>query len=141
MGERVEASTARMRFSLALVGLFGGAALLLAGLGVYGVVAYLASGRTREIGLRMALGARTSGVLWLVVRQGVGPALAGVAAGTLLALAAGRALAGLLYGVRPTDPAVHLAAPAVLALTAVLASLLPAWRAARVDPTVALREE
>jgi predicted permease len=141
MRERVDRSMGRMRFSLLLVGLFGGAALLLAALGVYGVVAYTVSQRTREIGLRVALGARTSGVLWLVLRQGMAPALGGVAAGTLLSLATGHALSGLLYAVRPTDLAVHLTAPAVLAAAAAMASLGPAWRAARVDPTVALRAD
>ncbi len=141
MRERVDGSMGRMRFSLVLVGLFGGAALLLASLGVYGVVAFTVSQRTREIGLRVALGARTPGVLWLVVRQGTGPALAGVAVGSVLALAMGHALSGLLYAVRPTDPAVHVIAPAVLLAAAVAASLVPAWCAARVDPTVALRAD
>jgi putative ABC transport system permease protein len=140
--ERVRAeSLARERFLMALLLLFAGVALVLAIVGVYGVTAQAARQRTQEIGVRMALGARTADVLGLVVRHGLRLIAAGVALGILAALLATRAMGGMLYGVGPSDPVTFLAVALVLALTGFLASWLPARRAARTDPAVALRTE
>jgi predicted permease len=116
-------------------------ALLLAALGVYGVVSHMVSQRTREIGIRMALGAARGDVVRLVVRQGLGLALQAVAAGLVAALALTGALSRLLYGVDARDPATLAACAGLLSLTALVASCAPAWRAARVDPVTALRAE
>ena len=114
---------------------------MLALLGIYGVTAFSVSQRTREIGVRMALGAQRSHVLGLVLRQGVVLAVVGVVLGPLAALGATRLLASLLFGVAPTDVIAFAGAAAALALAAVAASWLPARRAAGVDPIVALRSE
>ena len=115
--------------------------MLLAGIGLYGVMAYSVSQRTREIGIRMALGARQEGVLRMVMRQGLLLALLGIAAGLAISLAATPQLAPLLYGVSPTDPVSIAGAALFLIAVAVLASLFPALRATRVDPILALRQE
>ena len=120
---------------------FGGLALFLAVVGLYGVKSYAVSRRTREIGLRMALGAQRAGVLWLVLRQGLVMTGAGLLLGVLLSVATARLLAGLLYEVRTFDPLVFALAPALLAGSALLASWLPARRATRVSPMEALRQE
>jgi predicted permease len=120
---------------------FGGLALLLAVVGVYGVKSYVVSQRTREIGIRMALGARPASVMWLVLREGVWLTAMGLAIGLPLAALAGRALSGLLYQVSPLDPVVFAAAPLVLAVAAVAACYLPARRATRIMPLTALRTE
>ena len=120
---------------------FGGLALFLAVVGLYGVKSYVVSQRTREIGLRMALGAQRGGVLWLVLRQGLVMTGAGLLFGALLSVATARLLAGLLYEVRTFDPLVFALAPMLLAGSALLASWLPARRAARVSPMEALRQE
>ena len=120
---------------------FGGLALFLAVVGLYGVKSYVVSRRTREIGLRMALGAQRAGVLWLVLRQGLVMTGAGLLFGALLSVATARLLAGLLYEVRTLDPLVFALAPTLLAGSALLASWLPARRAARVSPMEALRQE
>ena len=120
---------------------FGMLALAVAALGLYSVLAYLVAHRTREIGVRIALGARQGEVFALVLRQGVPPVLAGAAAGAALALMAARYAAGLLYGVGPGDPAAYLSAGAALLVVAVLACLVPGWRAGRVDPMSALRAD
>jgi putative ABC transport system permease protein len=129
------------RFALLLLGLFAGVALLLAAVGVYGVMSYGVVQRTREIGIRMALGAEPRSVLALVMRQGSGVAGAGVLAGGVLALGAAKAVAGALYGVSFLDPLAWGSAFAVLLLVASLANLIPARRASRVDPSLALRSE
>jgi putative ABC transport system permease protein len=116
-------------------------ALLLATFGVYGIVSYMVSQRTHEIGIRMALGATRGDVLRLVVRQGLRLALQAVAVGLLAALLFTSALARLLYGVEARDPATLLGCAAALTLTALVASCAPAWRATRVDPIVALHTE
>ncbi len=137
----VRAATADQRLWGGLFGAFAAAALALATVGVYGVVAYQASRRTRELGVRVALGARPGDVRRLVVGAGARLAGLGVALGLALAAAVTRALAGSLYGVSPTDPAVLAAVAAALGGAALLASWLPARRAARVAPTEALRAE
>jgi predicted permease len=124
-----------------LLTVFGGLALLLAVVGVYGVKSYVVSQRTREIGIRMALGARSSSVRWLVLRDGVWLTACGLAIGLPIAALIGRALSGLLYEVSPLDPLVFAVAPALLALASVAACYLPARRATRIVPLAALRNE
>ena len=137
----VDFSLAPRRASLTLLGAFAGIAVLLAAIGLYGLIAYSVTQRTQEIGVRMALGARARDVLVMVLRQGLSLAAAGVAAGLLAALLLSRLMTGLLYGVGAADPWTFVVVPLVLALVAVLASVLPARRAARVDPMAALRSE
>ncbi len=139
MDEWIAESVARPRLTAVLLGAFAGLALLLGAVGVYGVIAYTVGERTREIGLRIALGAGVGDVVGMVLRQGALLAAAGIGAGLLASLAATRALAGLLYGVTATDPLTFAVVPAVLAAAALLATWLPARRASRVDPMTALR--
>jgi hypothetical protein len=129
------------RLGAALFSALGGLALLVAAVGIYSVVAYTFSQRTHELGVRIALGARTSNVLRLVVAEGLRMVLIGIAAGVALALGAGKLVASLLYGVSPRDPLVIALVALTLVAVGILACLLPAWRAARVDPVVALRSE
>jgi putative ABC transport system permease protein len=124
-----------------LLSAFAASALLLGGLGLYGVMSHAVGQRAREMGVRIALGAHKRDVLALVVGEGVRLALLGIALGLLGALGLSRLLAGLLFGVSGSDALTRVAAAAVLALAAFLASLLPALRAARVDPVVCLRSE
>lgn len=141
LADLVEPEYRPWRLGATAFGLFGGLALLLAALGLYGVLAYTVAQRTQELGVRIALGAAPRDVAGLVVRQGLGVAGVGVALGTAAALGAGKVLSSVLYGVSPRDPLV-LAASAVLMLAvAAAASWLPARRAAKVDPVVALRSE
>ncbi len=137
----VSASSADRRFVLVLVALFGSLALVLATMGLYGVIAYMASQRTPEIGVRMALGARGEDVVRLFVRQGAVFAGVGIGVGLVAAFALTRFLAGLLYGVGTMDPVSFLATAVTLLVTALVASWIPARRAARVDPMRALRHE
>lgn len=134
-------SVAPRRFSMVLVGIFASLALLLSAAGVYGVMSYAVAQRTREIGLRMALGALPRSVLGLIVARAIRLALIGIVLGIAGALALAHLLAALLYGVRPTDPATFAGVAFVLLLVALLACYLPAHRAMRVDPMVALRYE
>jgi putative ABC transport system permease protein len=129
------------RFQALLVGGMGALALVLSALGIYGVLAHLVAQRSREIGIRMALGGHRRAIQLLVVRQGMAPALAGIGIGTLGALGATRLLAGFLTGLSTTDPAVFSAAPLLMAAIALLATALPARRAARVDPATALKAD
>ena len=124
-----------------LLSLFGGLALLLAAIGLYGVLSYVVSRRTQELGIRLALGAARGDVLGLVVRQGLGVTLVGVAIGMMGALLAGKAIAALLYGVSPHDPLVLGTATLALLSVALLASYIPARRATKIDPMMALRYE
>jgi putative ABC transport system permease protein len=124
-----------------LLGAFALLALFLAAVGLYGVVSHSVAQRTAEIGVRMALGAERSHVLRLVIGEGLGLAVLGIALGAAAALGLGRTLSALLYGVRPTEPAAFVAAAVSLAAVAVGASGLPAWRASRVDPMTALRNQ
>jgi len=129
------------RFALGLLGIFAGLALLLAVVGLYASIAYTVSQRTREIGIRVALGASSRAVSRLVLADGVRLTVAGLAAGALIAAAATRALSSLLHGVEPTDPATFAAITLLVAAVALAASWLPARRAVRVDPVDALRAE
>ena len=126
---------------MTLMSIFGAIALALACLGVYAVVSYSVEQRTREMGIRVALGAAPTSILRLVLGEGVSLASAGIAAGLLAALALTRYLATLLYTVRPTDPLVYGAVSALLGAAAVAGCYFPAHRATRVDPAVVLREE
>jgi ABC-type antimicrobial peptide transport system permease subunit len=140
-GELIAAAVARQRFGMLLLLAFGGLALLLAAVGVYGVMAYAVSQRTRELGIRLALGARPGAVRALVLGEGMLLAGLGIGLGLVGALALGRLLVGLLYGVRPTDPRVLAAVCLLLAGASVVACLVPAVRATRVNPVDALRSE
>ena len=139
--DRVSQNIARPRLSVLLIGAFSAIALLLAAIGIYGVMAYTVAQRTREIGVRMALGADPHEVKQLVVRQGMRPALIGVAVGLVAAFAATRLIASLLYGVSAVDPLTFVLVPLFLIAVALLATYLPARRATRVPPTVALQAE
>ena len=141
MEELLSRSVAAQRFSMLLLAIFALAALLLAAVGIYGVIAYSVSQRTREIGIRMAMGAQARDVLGLVVSQGLKLAAAGVAIGVAGAFALTRVMSGLLYGVSVTDSQTFIAIPLLLTLVAALASYIPARRATKVDPMVALRYE
>ncbi len=141
MDQWLSASAAQPRLNAWLVAAFACVALALAAIGVYGVLSYSVTQRTREIGLRMALGAERSSVLRLVVREGMAVAVVGIAAGLVGALAVSRVLGSLLYGVPERDPATFAGVAAALAVVALLACAAPAWRASKVDPMVALRCE
>ena len=137
----VSNSLSPRRFSAVLIGVFAALALLLSGAGVYGVMSYAVEQRTREIGVRMALGAQPRAILGLVVGRGARLVLVGIVAGAVGALALTRLLASLLYGVRPTDPLTFAGVALLLAFVALLACYIPARRAMRVDPMIALRYE
>ena len=139
--EFATASLARQRFLLLLFGVFAALALLLACVGIYGVLAYLTNQRTPEIGLRMALGATATTVLGMIMRESLAMILTGVAAGSLAAFVASRTLAHLVDGVRASEPATLVLMILLLILAAMLASFLPARRASRIDPMKALRQE
>jgi putative ABC transport system permease protein len=139
--EALSDSIAPRRFNLFLLGTFAGAALLMAVVGIYGVIAYSVAQRTREIGIRIALGAEPGALVRAVVRQAMGIALYGITAGLAAAVVLTRFMASLLYDVKPDDLATYVLVALSLTATAVLASFGPALRAARVDPLVALRYE
>jgi len=139
--EVVADSVRPQRFSMTLVGLFAMVALALAAIGIYGVLANAVTQQTHEIGVRMALGARGASVMWSVLRRALLLMAIGVAIGTAGALALTRVMAGLLYEVHPTDAVTFAGSALLLALLAVTAGLVPAWRATRVDPLVALRAD
>jgi predicted permease len=139
--EVVSRSIASQRFSLILLGVFAGLALLLAGIGIYSVLSYLVGQRTQEIGVRMALGAQRLDVLRMVLGDGARMTLVGAALGLVAALALTRLMASMLFGVRPTDPVTFAAVVVLLSGITLAACYLPARRAAKVDPMVALRYE
>jgi len=141
MDERVHESLARRRFSMLLLSLFAGLAVALAMIGIYGVVSYVVNQGTREIGIRLALGATPRAILHLVIGRGMALAVPGVIIGLLGGLAFTRMMRGLLFGVSPIDPLTFVAIPVALVLVALLASYIPAQRATRVDPTISLRSE
>jgi predicted permease len=141
MEQRVAGSLARRRFATILLGLFAGLAHAPAAIGIYGVMGYLVSQGTREIGIRLALGATQRGILSLIVKQGMVLALCGVGLGLVVALGFSRLLSGFLFGVQSTDPLTFAAIALLLALVALFASYIPARRAARIDPLISLRSE
>lgn len=141
MVQRVDDSLARRRFTMLLLGAFAGLALALATTGVYGVIAYLVSQGTREIGIRLALGATRMNIITLIVRQGMSLAFAGVALGLAGAYALVRLMQSLLFGISSTDALTFTAIPLLLGAVALLASYIPARRAAQIDPMISLRCE
>jgi putative ABC transport system permease protein len=141
MEQLVKASLARQRFLLLLFAIFAGLALLLACIGIYGVLAYLTGQRVPEIGVRIALGARTGDVIWMILRQSLGMIFLGVGFGAAGAFAAGRVLVRLVDGAQPTEFSTFMMTIALLVVAALLASFVPARRASRVDPLIALRQE
>jgi putative ABC transport system permease protein len=141
MDQLLSSMVAQRRFSMALLGTFAALALVLGVVGVYGVTSYLVAQRTREVGVRLALGAQPRQVVAMVVRQGMLVAAAGLAFGLVGALAAGRLITGLLYGVSPYDVATLSAVTVAIGLATLAANWLPALRAAHVDPLIALRSD
>jgi putative ABC transport system permease protein len=141
MNDRVDATFASPRFRSLVVGAFAGVATLLAALGLYGFLVYSVRCREREFGIRVALGAGRSTALWLVLRQGLTLALAGLCVGLLATPLLSRALATMLYGLEPGDPGTFVAVAVVLVLVCIAACLIPMWRAVRVDPISILKAE
>ena len=141
LSDRVDREMAQPGFNTLLVGVFAALALVLSVVGLYGLLSYTVAQRTRELGLRMALGAQRADLLTLILREGLLLTALGLCLGLVIAVAAGRLMSGLLFGVSPADPLTFAAVAAVLAATALAASYGPARRATRVDPTIALRYE
>jgi predicted permease len=141
MGQVLDGKLTSQRFSALLLGVFAGTALLLAGVGIYSVLSYIVRGRSRDIGIRTALGARTSDILRVVIVEGMSPTLVGIAVGTIGALASAKVLSALVFGVRASDPLTLAAVATALALVSLLSSLVPAYRALRVDPVNVLRAD
>ena len=141
MEQRLARAVSQPRFRTSLITSFAALALILACVGIYGVISYSVTQRTHEIGIRMALGARQSDVLRLVIRQALILAVAGVSLGLIGSLAVTRLMSSLLFGVTARDPLTFLSSAALLTATALIASYLPARQAAKVDPLVALRGE
>jgi predicted permease len=141
MEQRVQESLARRRFAMLLLSLFAGLAVALAMIGIYGVVSYVVNQGTREIGIRLALGAMPRAILRLVIGRGMRLAIPGVVIGLLGSLVCTQMMRGLLFGVSPLDPLTFIAVPSLLVSVALLASYIPAQRATRVDPTISLRSE
>jgi ABC-type antimicrobial peptide transport system permease subunit len=139
--DTVSASLSQRRFSLEIITLFALTALLLASIGVYGVISYLVTERTREIGIRLARGARRRNIMRLILKQGIQLAAAGAAIGLSCALIGSRLMASLLYEVKATDPLSFAGVAALFTIVAVLACYVPARRATKIDPMIALRHE
>jgi putative ABC transport system permease protein len=138
---RLDESLSPRRFQSVLVALLAAMALGLAAIGIYGLMHYSVTQRTHEIGIRMAVGARAGDILRMILRQGMILASTGLVAGVVGSLLVTRLLSTLLFGVTPTDAVTFSAVPAMIGAVALLACCIPAWRAARVDPLVALRHE
>jgi ABC-type antimicrobial peptide transport system permease subunit len=141
MEQAVADSISNQRFAMMLLAVFAGIALLLASIGIYGVLSYIVGQRTREVGIRMALGAQKSDVMRAVLRDAFSMTIVGVGIGMLAALGLTRLMSSILFGVRPTDVVTFLSMTVLLCLVAFLASYLPARRAAALDPVQALRSE
>jgi ABC-type antimicrobial peptide transport system permease subunit len=139
--DALDRALAGRRFSLTLIAVFSAAALVLATLGIYGLISYLVAERTREIGIRLALGAESTDVLRLVLGKGVRLALAGIGVGLAIAIGLTRFLEGMLFGVTPTDPPALAAVMVVTLLAVVVASYVPARRAIQVPPVIAMRAD
>ena len=139
LADALSASLAARRFLMEMVACFAATALLLAALGIYGVISYIVSERTRDIGIRLALGAQRENILGMVLRQGLGLAISGAVVGLVAALIASHLMAGLLYGVRPTDPLTFIGVTLLLTVVALAACYIPARRAMRINPLIALR--
>jgi putative ABC transport system permease protein len=137
----VLSSVADRRFTMLVLASFGTFALFLAAVGIYGVLAYSVNRRTREIGVRMALGAERGRVLGMILGDGMRAVLPGIGAGVIGALLLSRLISGLLYGVAPSDPVTFVAVVVVIVLVTLAASLVPARRATKVDPMVAIRAQ
>jgi len=135
------ASLARIRFLTTMLLAFARVGLVLAVVGVYGVLSHITRSRTREMGIRVALGAQMSEVRWLVVRRGLGLAVAGLAVGLVVAVFSTRLMTKLLFNVAPNDPLTLIGVSLILVVTSLVAASLPARRAARVDPAIALRAD
>jgi putative ABC transport system permease protein len=141
MDQLISESTARQNFNMLLLTIFAALALLLAAIGIYGLMSYTVEQRTQELGIRMALGAGTNAMLKLVVRQGMLLSGIGVVIGLAASFELNRMLAGLLFGVKTTDPITYASVAVVLVSVAFLATYIPARRATKIDPIVALRYE
>ncbi len=141
MDEVLDQTLRSQRFSAFVLGVFAALALALASVGIYSILSYIVRGRSREIGIRTALGARTGDVLRMVVAEGMTPTLAGIAAGALAALGSARVLEKLVFGVSAWDPLTLAAVAGVLTVVALVASLVPAYRASRLDPIEVLRAD
>jgi putative ABC transport system permease protein len=141
MDELISEAVAQPRFSMVLLSIFAAVALALTSIGLYGLIAYSVTQRTHEIGLRLALGAGRRDVIMLILKQGVKLSMIGAAVGLIAAFASTRMISNLLYGVSATDPVIFLSAALALVTVAILACLIPAGRAGKVEPSVALREE
>jgi putative ABC transport system permease protein len=141
MDDVIAQSMSPQRFNMVLLAAFAGLALLLAAVGIYGVLSYSVRRRVREIGIRMALGASQSNILRLVVGDGMKPILIGVAIGLTAAVALSRFMASLVFGVPPTDPLTFTVVALLLVVVGIVANTLPAYRATRVEPVRTLREE
>jgi predicted permease len=141
LNDALSVSLSVRRFSMEIIALFALTALLLAGLGIYGVISYVVTERTHEIGIQLALGAQRGNILKMVLRQGLSLAIIGAVVGLVGALAASRLMSGLLYGVRSTDPVTFIGVTTVLTVVALAACYIPARRAIRIDPITALRRE
>ena len=141
MQRAVAESIARQRFAMMLFSIFAAGALLLAAIGIYGVLSYIVGQRTREVGIRMALGAQKGDVVWAVLRDGAGMTLPGVGIGLVVALGLTRLMSAMLFGVKPTDVITFASVAVLLCVVALLACYVPARRAAKLDPMQALRAE
>ena len=141
MEQILDTETLQRRMQMSWLGTFAGLALLLAAVGTYGVMSYLVTRRTGEIGIRMALGAGRGNVTWMVLQEGLRLAAVGIATGLAASFAATRMLGALLYGVKPNDPATLAAVSVTMAAVALAACLVPAVRALRIEPVIALRYE